>query len=250
MSIEGNNNSASRARCILLNASQQSDRISVLHAWANVLVPDHDENIDHFEVVKLINSLREEILIVKAEAEICSLPNNLYENFLEKALNATQVDNLQGPWSNYCHHITDEVLLCFGFCAHIIAKDEFSFEDQDIDEIEEAITDLKKKIESGKVEPLLKHFITSQIETIRHSLNEYRIRGTKSFKSTYISGISQIVENEDLIRQNSTTSEITSLKKIWEKIKSSTEAAAKANKAIDSWTKLIEKGSDVIDYLS
>jgi len=245
-----NNNAASRAQWLLLNARHERDQVTVLEAWSSVLVEDQEEVADHFEVVKLINSLREEILSVKAEAEKHELPTNLYKHYIEKALKATQVDNLNSPWANYKNNITDDVLLFFSFSAFIIGKDEFSFDDDDIEEIRKLIEDLNNRISEGEIDPLLKHFISLQIETLRHSLNEYHIRGTRAFKNTYITGISQIIENEELIRDNSSTIEIATLKKLWEKIKSSTETAAKANNAIDTWAKLIEKGSDAIGYLS
>lgn len=250
MEIEENNNSASRVRWLLLNALHESENITILEAWANVLLPEHGENIDHFEIVKLLNSLREEISVVKAEVVKLKVPSHLYEQYVEKALKATKVENLQSPWANYRQYITVDVLLCFSFCAYIVGKDEFSFDDSDINEIDKLISSLNEKIEVGDSDPLLKHFILLQIETLKHSLSEYRIKGTRSFKSTYITGISQIVENEELVRNNSETVEIGALKKIWEKVKSATETAAKANKSLDTWKKLIEKGSEVINYLS
>lgn len=250
MTTKENNNSASRAKRLLFNALQQNEKISVLEAWANVLSPNHVENIDHFEIVKLINALREEIKATKAEVEKLKLPTTLYDNYIEKALKATQVDNLNSAWANYRQYITQEVLLCLGFCAFIFEKDEFLFDDNDISEIEKLVSELEEKLKSGNIDPLLKFFISEQINTLRYSLNEYKIKGAKSFKSVYIAGIGQIVENEELIRSKAGASEINFLKQIWEKIKATTDKAEKLNKTLDTWKKLADKGSEIIGYLS
>ena len=250
MASEENNNAASRTRWILLNAMHENHKIPVLEAWANVLIPEHGPSIDHFELVKLVNSLREEIYSVKAEAKKRGIPSNLYEQYIDKAVKATQVENLTSPWENYRQHITLELLLCLSFCAYIFDVDEFSFDESEIDEIEGLIKELEQQIETGDIDPVLKHFVTTQVNTLKHSLNEYRIKGTKAFKGAYVSGVVQVFENEDLIRGKTDLPEIRLLRTVWQKMKAATEKAAAANKAIESWTKLIEKGSEVIDYLS
>lgn len=250
MEVDENNNSASRARWILLNASHEHHKKSVLEAWANVLSPDHGENIDHFEIVKLIQALRDEIKATKAEAEKCKIPTNLYEHHIDKALEATQVENLTSQWITYRQFITPDLLLCFSFCAFIFGVDEFSFDEEDIEEIQKLISELELQVDDGAIDPVLKHFVTTQIKTLKHSLNEYRIKGAKAFKSAYVNGVVQVFENEELIKGKTDLSEINLLRKVWEKMKMATEKAASTNKAIDTWVKLIEKGSEVIEHLS
>lgn len=250
MMTEEKNNSASRAKHLLSIALQQDGNASVFASWVNVLLPKHEKTVDHFEIVRLINALREEIKTTKAEVEKYNLPLHLYDKYFENALKATQVDNLNSAWENYRKYITNEVLLCLSFCAFILQKDEFLFDEKDILEIEELVSDLDKNLEEGNIDPLLKFFISEQIKTLRYSLNEYRIKGAKTFKSVYIAGMAQVIENEELIRNNKDKTEINFLKRVWEKIKITTDKAENFNKGIDTWKKIAEKGKEIIGYLS
>jgi hypothetical protein len=85
---------------------------------------------------------------------------------------------------------------------------------------------------------------------LSRSLDEYRIKGSKTFKGTYIEGLGQIVENERIIKSNSDKPIISKLKLLWEKFQYASKKAAEANKTMDTWGRVLEKGSEVIDYLS
>lgn len=249
MDTPDNNNCASRTRWILLNALHENNSIPAIEAWANVLKPDHDPIYDHYVVLKLLDSLREELKLVRAELEKRKVPINLYEVHLNNAFNSTQVDNLGSSWTNYKKHITGELLVCLSFAAFIIGENEYAYDD-DIDEIVRLVNDLKDSLQSTEIDPVLKRFVISQIEMLSRSLDEYRIKGSKAFKAIYIEGLGQIVENEIVVRSNNDTSAITKLKILWEKIQLVTKKAAEANKTIETWGRIIEKGSEVINFLS
>lgn len=250
METKENNNCASRTRWLLSNALRENDGTPVIEAWANVLKPNHDPDYDHYEVLKLLDSLREELKLVQSELEKRKVPANLYEPHLKNAFDSTQVNSLGSGWANYRKHITGELLVCLSFAAFIIGENEFQFEDSDIDEIENLINELKESLEDAGIDPVLKQFVSSQVEILSRSLDEYRIKGNKSFKGTYIEGLSQIVENEIVIKTNREDPLVRKLKSVWEKIQQITKKAAEANKTIDTWGKVIDKGSEVMDYLS
>ncbi len=250
MTIKENNNSASRVKQLLSNALQQDGNASVFATWVKVLFPKSEENIDHFEMVKILNALREEIKATRAEAEKLNLPMHLYDKYIDNALRATQVDNLNSAWQNYRQYINNELLLCLSFCAFIFQKDEFLFDEKDILTIEKLVNDLEKNLKEGNIDSLLKYFISEQIKTLRHSLNEYKVKGAKAFKSVYVVGMSQVIENEELIRDNKDKQEIHLLKQLWEKVKITTDKAEKFNKGIGTWKKIAETGKEIIGYLS
>lgn len=249
MEPKDNNNCASRTRWLLLNALHENDSIPAIEAWANVLMPEHGTDYDHYEVLRLLDSLREELKLVQAELEKRNVPANLYDAHLKNAFDSTQVGNLGAGWANYKKHITGELLVCLSFAAFIIGENEFEFEEDDISEIEKLIKDLRDSISSTVIDPVLKRFISSQVEMLSRSLDEYRIKGSKTFKGTYIEGLGQIVENEIIIKSNSANPAVAKLKSLWGKFQLATKKAAEANKTIDTWGKIMEKGSEVMDYL-
>lgn len=244
------NNCASRTRWLLLNALHENDSIPAIEAWANVLKPEHDPDFEHYEIIRLLDSLREELTLVRAELERRGVPANLYETHLKNAFDSTQVNNLGAGWANYKKHITGELLVCLSFAAFLIGENEFEFDDNDIDELGTLIADLRESIANTEIDPVLKRFISSQVEMLSRSLDEYRIKGSKAFKGTYIQGLGQIVENEIVIKSNSDNPSVAKLKSLWEKFQLATRKAAEANKTIETWGKIIEKGSEVMSYLS
>lgn len=245
-----NNNCASRTRWLLLNALHENDSIPAVEAWANVLKPGRDADFDHYEIVRLLDSLREELTLVRAELERRGVPANLYEAHLKNAFDSTQVNNLGAGWANYKKHITGELLVCLSFAAFIIGENEFEFDDNDISELGKLIADLRESIANTEIDPVLRLFISSQLEMLSRSLDEYRIKGSKAFKRTFIQGLGQILENETVIKSNSDNPSVAKLKSLWEKFQLATRKASEANKTVETWGKIIAKGSEVISYLS
>lgn len=245
-----NNNSASRVRWILLNALHENDSIPTIEAWANVLIPDHDAEFDQYEVLDLLKSLREEINFVTVELKKKGVPDSKYEPHIRNALNATQANNISAGWGSCKKFITGEVLVCLSFSDFIIGDDEFKFDEEELEKIEGLIKELKESLGNTEIDPLLKHFVESQIKMLIHSLAEYQIKGCKSLKVTYMEGLGQVIENEDVIRSNFDNPVILKLRNVWEEFKSATEKAAVANKTIETWSKVLGKGAEVIEYLS
>jgi len=227
----------------------ESDRIETIQAWTNVLLP-HRDNVEPFEVLPLINSLKSEIGRAGRQLSAASVPAYLYQTHFEKAYQVTNVNNLSSPWANLKQYITAELLVCLAFAAHIIDEDEPEFNEEELSELETMISDLHDSLSASDIDSDLKHFVQQQISLLRRGLADVRIRGAKAMQKCYVDGLGDIVENAETIKKNSESEVVEKLRTIWASMRSTTERAATLNKSTDTWSKLIDRGSALLEHLS
>jgi hypothetical protein len=244
------NNAASRSRWILLNAMHQRDDISTFAAWGEVILSGEPESVEPFEVVRLVEALRSEIQLAERQLASAGVPEPIYKHHFQKAYQATNIKNIDAPWRTFKQYITSELLLCLSFAAHIIDEDEPKLEEEQISEIEEIISELKESLNSADVDIVLKHFVEQQIKLLERGIHDFRIRGSKALKKCYVDGLGEIVEHEETIKDHSDSLVVEKLRKAWNHVQTATEKAATMNKSLETWTKLIEKGSDLLDQVS
>lgn len=250
MGITEKNNAASRSRWVLLNALHQGDGVTTLSAWDEVILGGSGEAIEDFEVIRLVEALRSEIQLAERQLASAGVPESTFKPHFQKAYQATDLKNVNAPWQHYKQYITPEVLLCFSFATHIIPEDEPEFDEEQISEIEKLITDLKESLESTEVDAALRHFVEQQIRLLERGIHDLRIRGSKALKKCYVEGLGEIVENSHTIQEHSNSPIIEKLRKAWHGLQAATEKASEMNKSLETWAKLIEKGSDLIDGFS
>lgn len=227
----------------------ESDGIETIQAWTNVLLP-HRYNVEPFEVIRLVESLKSEIRRAERQLSAASVPASLYQSHFEKAYHATNVNNLSSPWANLKQYITAELLVCFAFAAHLIDEDEPEFEEEELSDLEGMVSDLEETISASDIDSELKHFAQQQISLLRRGLEDVRIRGAKAIQKCYVDGLGDIVENAETIKNNSESRVVDKLRTIWTRMRSMTEKAAALNKSTDTWSKVIDKGSALLEHLS
>jgi len=244
------NNSASRARWLLLNARHQNDQVKTVDAWRKVLAYGQGDELDSFEVIRLVELLRKEIKTTERLLAKEGVPENKYKPHIDKAYQATALESVNSSWANYKQHITNELLVCFSFAEFIITDDEPEFDDAEVSKIRELIKELEESLEAGEFSSDLVNFINDQISLLKRGLHDLSIRGSKALQKCYIDGLSEIIENSDVIKENDGTDPIGKLQSAWTHMKSATNKAAELNKSIDTWSKVTEKGATLLDHLS
>lgn len=242
-----NENCASRVHWVLLNALHESDSIPTSEAWANVLMRG-GENVDEYELLKLLGALREEIELVEVKVQSLGLPEEKFKNHIQKAIQATSPSSLSSGWANNKKYISLDVLTFFSLSEFFINENEESIDESELKEIENLIDELCEGLSQTASNHELKYFVQSQIKLLRHTVAEYRVRGARSLRSSFISGVGEIFENEAVIKENSEDPVVSTLNKTWSAFQKATEKAAAANKNIDTWNKILSKGTEAIEF--
>ncbi|RUR39098.1 hypothetical protein [Vreelandella populi] len=249
MQKDEKNNSASRARWLLLNAQRQNDQKKTIDAWREVLTYGQGDELDAFEVIRLVELLRNEVKITERLLAKEGVPENKYKSHINNAYRATALENVNASWANYRKYITPELLVCFSFAEFIITDDEPTFDEEEILKIQELIAELEASLEIGEFSNELVDFINDQIALLKRGLHDLSIRGSKALQKCYVDGLGEIIENSDVIKDNHGTEPIEKLRSAWEHMKSATNKAAELNKSIDTWSKVTEKGANLLEHL-
>lgn len=241
------NNSATRVHALLLKARSSQDKEITQNVWKAVLTQSN-EQMETYEVVRLVDLLRKEIKSVERGLVKAGVPKPLYSSYLDSALNATSIVSMNSGWANYKKYITNELLLCLRFSEFILEDHEPEFEDESIEEVIKLISELKESLKESDVDPDLFHFVSEQINLLERGLHDVKIRGSKAIQKCYVDGLGEIIEHSELIEENHDKPVVKKLKQAWGHIHSATEKAAKINKAVDTWTKLLGKTSEIIEH--
>lgn len=243
------NNSASRSRWLLLNARHQQDDVKTVDAWREVLTYGEGDDLDSFEIIRLVELLRSEIKKTERELSKEGVPEEKYRLHIDKAYQATALENVNAPWKNFKQHITGELLVCFSFAEFIITDDEPEFDEDEIEKIRMLIGELEASLNEGSFKPELMDFVNDQIGLLKRGLHDLSIRGSKALQKCYVDGLSEVIEHAEIIQENHDTAPVEKLRSLWEQMKSATNRAAELNKSIETWSKLTEKGTALLDYL-
>ena len=248
--MEQKNNCAGRVKWILSNALHQDGKKPIKEIWSEVLFDTDEYTPDDFEIIKLIETLSNETKLIGVKANKLGLPENLYKPYVEKTLKALNITNLNTPWDNFKQFISGDVLVCFAFCTHLIDENEIEIDEEEINNIHYALKELREELSKNIEDPLLSNFIENQIAIISKSLAEYNIKGSSALNNGFASGLTEIIENEDTIKENLKSSQVNKIEKVWGLFQKATSKAAELNKTSDTWQKVIGKGTELIEYIS
>ena len=248
--MEQKNNCAGRVKWVLANALHQDGKKPIKEIWREVLFDAEEYTPDDFEIIKLIETLRNETKLIGVKAQKLGLPENLYKPYVEKTLKALDVTNINSAWDNYKHFVTSDILVCFAFCAYLIDENEIEIDDEEINNIHAALKELREELSKNIEDPLLANFIENQIAIISKALAEYNIKGSSALNNGFASGLTEIVEHEKTIKENLKSSPVNKVEKAWGLFQKATQKAAKVNKTSDTWQKIIGKGTELIEYIS
>jgi len=218
------NNQAGRLHKILTAATNQQDGIPTIHAWANVFNVDQQDKSSIFKMLILLQEASDDIKHKITHME--GINSNL---FLSQHTNIEQVvkaSNLDAGWSNYKHYLSLAVMLNLAHCAEALSRyDEKPIDVDELTGLETDIVDLFDKVAEGTIDPTLKEIILDLLEAIRRSIAEYKIRGANGIREELAYFIGKVIQNKDLIKNNSELEEMSSLWKIFARADNMTTVA-------------------------
>jgi len=248
--MEVKNNCASRVKWIFTNTLHQDEKKPIRDMWGEVLFDLEDYQPSDFEIISLVEKMSSEIKLIDANAKKIGLPERLYSRYIDKAQQALNVSNLNAGWANYKKFVTDDVLLCFAFCAHLFDGNEVEIDSDELQAIHDSLQEMREELANNITDPMLADFIEKQITIISKSLAEYSVKGSSALNSGFSQGLAEIIENEETIKANIDSPPINKIKRSWGMFQAVTKKAAEANGAVDTWHKVLGRGAELIEYIS
>lgn len=218
------NNQAGRLHKLLTLATNQQDNIATLHAWANVFGIEQQDKSSIFKMLILLQEASNDIKHKISNME--GVNSNL---LLSQHANIEQVvmaSNLDAGWSNYKPYLNLAVMLNLAHCAEALSRyDEKPIDEDELKNLDTDIAELFNKVADGTIDPTLRDIILGLLEAIRRSIAEYKIRGANGLRDELAYFIGKVVQNNDLMKNNSGLEEVSSLWKIFARVDNMTTIA-------------------------
>jgi len=116
----------------------------------------------------------------------------------------------EGALSNVMGQLNDADLTVLEFCGHELSKycSERVVDPDQLKDLTTRIDSLFVEVESSNLPKELRQFLLTQLETIRRSIQEYRIRGVERLKEALERVVGSMILNEELIKESVDRAEV------------------------------------------
>jgi hypothetical protein len=201
-----------------------------------------------FEVHRMLDLFYDEIEKVKTQMRQSDFSEDLYEpsfKIIEERISPGLVFN---PWDGYKVAI-QSTLQTIKFCSEVLPNEEPATNEDDFDEIEEAIQELEALLAKSDLPDEAKIFIREHIDIIKKALRDYQVIGARAFKSAMYQGYVHYAENEEVVNRYEQTEEIGLLSRAWGGLKKVASATLGNDKLLTAGTKLAELGMHIAEHI-
>jgi len=212
--MEVKNNPAGRLHDLLQMAQRQSPKEPSRNAWANVFdVNPQDTGLILQMMADLIH------LVTETKASIERLDDVDHEIYLkpfrkiERFLSQVSLDN---PWEHWQRQIDEPTLYGLQFAADKLSRISGSttISEEDIDSIRNELEQFVNSVLKSDLPQGLKALFLRNLESIRHALLVYRIKGVDGLENELQRAIGALMLNRSEIPPAGDKSE---LRKFWER---------------------------------
>lgn len=243
-------NSASRVLDVLKKVKSKKDNERNLAVWSSVFrIEEQDSDKISFEIANCLKGLHDEIEIIRAHMMTTIFDKILYNNHLDIIKSIFSVHGIQQECKNIKSYISDERILCLGYCTYILPNEELLVESEDITELNSLLSSLESSLSDSILPNYTKNIIQNNIEKIRSALRMYEIVGAKAFKSATDSSIGEIAVNAAAFSDTNDPETITKFGKLLRKTFNITEKIMKADGAITAGINFAHYGAKALGFI-
>lgn len=242
-------NSASRLLEILSNLRGKQDNEKIFEAWASIFMIDGKKhNNRNFEIARNLDQLHGEVEAIRNYMLAIDIEGNLYTRYLDRINdNIIAVHILNQECKSIKNLITDEILLCLGFCKYILHDEGVLVNADDITELNSLLSSLESSLSGSTLLDYTKKIIQNNIDRIKAALRSYTVIGAKAFKSATDSSIGEIAVNAAAFPDTNDPETITKFGKLLQKMFSITEKVMKADGAITTGINLVHYSAKALE---
>lgn len=199
-------NPAGRLHEILTEARTCGNTVTY-EVWAQVLKTEPGNKAD---IIRRVSLLQELLGEVKTKIScIEGLNTDLYLSTFQHLENAINVTNFDVPWDSYKPQLNDAAMLNLAHCAEQLSRyDESQIDENELSELLKSIDELSDKIRSGTISKPLQEIMLDLLETMRRSINEYRIRGAAGMKRELAYSVGVLIQHHAEFKAEETKEEV------------------------------------------
>ena len=182
-------------------------------------------------ISQTLNTFREEINEVRAEAIAAEIPKALWKPPIEQALELTAPTNLTAPWNaNRDKHLRAEVVVSWDWLAWASPAEEDAITEEELAAIEAELSELETAASAEGVPAALRNFILKQVKAIRTALAQYHIKGVAPLKAVVSQTVGDAITASQTLKDVDTTGSeskaaMAKLGSVWKRIASATKDA-------------------------
>lgn len=195
------NNPAGRLHGILTEALPLQANKPARQAWAKVF------KIDVSATGKLLYDLAEltELLRLSRERieQIEGIDHDLHLQPIEKLEDAFATMNVNAAWNDFKAHLDDATMVGLAFCANTLSQHykEGEIEGEALESLLDEAEALRKIVLESDLDERLRAVLVENIESFRHAILQYRIRGAEGLLRAVELSIGALVRWRDEFKQ-------------------------------------------------
>lgn len=244
-----NNNSAYRVYQILYAACKQPGHQKIWQVFAEVFGVRHSNGRKLIaEVNRLLDLFFDEFELAKAQMQATDFSRDLYQGAFIAIEQHLSLDFMYNDWQGQKQAI-QPALHSLKFCSEVLPHEVDFIEVDNLKLIEEAVDELRTRLQDSDLPSDVKAFIQGHIHIIEKALRDYQIIGAKAFKSAMYEGYVHSAENADIITEYEDTKEMGLLGKAWGGVKKAASVTLGNEKVLTAGTKLAELGMKIAEHI-
>lgn len=210
-------NPARRLYDLLDIARKEEDNLLTREVWAKVLGTTNLHEIYFLQRLVYLHELVEQVKLAFQQIKGTKLVNTYLKYYSNIEL-ATSANNLEAPWSVYKTFLDTESMLNLKHIAEKLSMSDYKIynkiSDDILSDLEKEIIELTEKVHNSLLNNDLRIIILEQLEAIRRSLAEYRIRGVEGMHNVLAYTYGQFIINHKLFEKEKNKEEVVSFGKI------------------------------------
>ena len=237
-------NSASRILTLLNQVLSLPNEMVVAEAWAKTFdIVETNTNKKYSLVSERLGWMRREVEILSTQMTNTNISPELYNDPLTRIEHALSIMILGGRTEQVKQYLGRETIVALSFCADILSDEESEISTNNLTEIREKVEELRASLNESSISLRLRQLLQHHIDLIEHALAEYPISGAKALREAARTGLGEIIEIKDEVKQGSDSLPIGKLAAVWKKFNEVADNALKAEKI----ARLGQKAWEVIE---
>lgn len=174
-----------------------------------------------FDVAERLTEVRDEVLLLeRALGETRRIGPHVYQTTIKQIFNMFSPINLAGNWQQVRSAISAESMNLLETFQETLP---LSYEEQEISQeellaIRKIADDLILTVQNSELSEPVKAFIRRHADMILRAIALYPIQGAQALREAQRAAISDIIENGEMVRENTEWPEMREVASVWKRI--------------------------------
>lgn len=190
-------NPAGRLYQIVSSARLQDRSLRVREVWGRVFDISPDDDI---ELLNRLGQLLQLLADAKEKTESLATNKELFLKPFPALCRTLSVGQLDATWQPLVGHLKEETMVGLAHCSELLSEHcaEPVLDEGQLSELQSQVSGLIERILAGDLRRDLKTVLLDQLEALRKSIVEYRIRGIVGLKSALEQSLGNVIWNAEL----------------------------------------------------